>query len=56
MLEQDIIAFDDARHIGNKAIIAKVALPAFFDKVISIGDIAEVSDEFISTEQGLSEG
>ena len=49
LLEQDIVAFDDTRHVRDKAVVAKVAFPALLDKVIGIGDITKVSDEFIST-------
>lgn len=55
LLEQDIVAIDDARHVGDKAVIAKVAFPALLDKVIGIGEIAEMSDEVISAGQGMSE-
>lgn len=55
MLEQFIVALDDARHIRDKAVISKVAVPALLDKVIGVGDITKVSDEFISTGRGMSE-
>ena len=51
-----LVAFHAACHVGDKAVVAKVAFPTLLDKVIGIGDVAKVSEEFISTGQSMSEG
>ena len=54
LLDHDIVAFDIACHVGNQAVIAKVAFPALLDEVVGVCDITEVSDELISTRQVMS--
>lgn len=49
LLEQDIVALDDARHVGDKAAIAEVAFPTLLDKIIGVGNIPIMSDEFVGT-------